>query len=699
MRNAFIISLITSISILLMTCGETEIKPTPTPGPVSGSITDEQRLAALKECADFVNALGDLKSDVAQQTLVTWLKTRPEFEEAEILEGNVWAYFHDGRLAMFVPNWLSAGENDGGRIGPPVEGGRKKTSPAGRTSGQPGSNQVKLFFGLGRSYRDFRPLLKSIFSKSETQSQTHYTVTLEEASIENLKNTNDLGIFYINTHGGVGLKKPKSDNSGIFGLWTTDTTSLANERKYEADLNSYYLVYMLAEHDTNVAEWHYAITDHFVRNHDYMNFAENALVFINACNGMGPNATALRESMVKKAKGKKATYIGWTAPTDNNASEAATGYIFDRMLGTNMDVNAQAGTIGAEDPKQRPFDFAKIFDDMGTFMVGRYPLGESQYGGKLAYYSTNISEIILTPSIEYIGINDYQSTLYIKGLFGDNDSPDGIVTVGGVSVPVTLWSHNLIICEVPTVGPGSVGDVVVSVRGNKSNVVPLSEWDIPLTISKDFPVGTMDVTLNLKIRGDVHHYRSKPGEVPKSERPDSLGINTPSWPFSIGSTGTYVVGGERHSSCQRDECQTSEKESAVSRNGILPYASGPGLGYGAFYMWSTNMKKLYINVIVKIPDVGFESESNTTCEGSAPVSTSYSYAEDMDLSTPDQDLSVLELSLDENYNIQSGQLERSEDITWGICGASIKLITTAVWPTVSVAFPPKSETEARIGGL
>ena len=81
MRNALFISLITAASILLLTCGETEIQPPPIPGPgtgppASGPLTDEQRLAVLKECKDFVNALGDLKSEVAQQVMVGWLKAR-----------------------------------------------------------------------------------------------------------------------------------------------------------------------------------------------------------------------------------------------------------------------------------------------------------------------------------------------------------------------------------------------------------------------------------------------------------------------------------------------------------------------------------------------------------------------------------------------------------------------------------------------
>ena len=710
MRKALIVSLISAASIFLMTCGESDIKPGPTPGPGnglpdSGPITDEQRLAVLKECADFVNALGNLKSEVAQQVLVAWLKARPEFEEADMLDGNVWAYFHDGRLAMFVPNWLSASKNEGGRIAQSSDGGRVKISPStGRTSGQPGSNEVKLFYGLGRAFRDYRPLLKSIFTKSKTDAKTQYNVTLEEASIENLKNTNDLGIFFIDTHGGLGFKKPLSERKTIFGLWTTDTTSLANERRYEADLNSYYLAYMLAvQHDTTVTEWHYAITDNFVRNHAYMNLAENALVYIDACNGMGPNSEEFRKSIVNKAKGGKATYVGWTSVTDGSAGEAAAGYIFDRMLATNMDINAQVSTIAAEDPKQRPFDFKQVFNELGNFVVGGYPLGVSRHGGKLAYYSTNTTEIILTPSIEYIGINDFESTMYIKGIFGDYNAADRIVKVGGVSVPIRYWTKNLIMCDLPTVGPGSIGDVIVSVGDNKSNVVPLSEWIIPIDLLKDELGIKLTARLNLRIRADLHPYRSKPTEAPKMDRPDTLGIlgpNSVGWPFAIGSTGNFNIGGQWHANCQIEKCQIEQTQSAVSRNGVLPYLIGAssGLGFGAYYKWSVDMKTLYVTLYVTVPDVGYETRSRIQCEGRAPVNNDQSINTEVGIQIPLIDLSVLQLHVDENYNLLTGGIENAQEFKWGLCLQTENVTVSAKWPDVRPAFPPQRDTEARFGG-
>ena len=124
----------------------------------------------------FVDLLGDLTSDVAQQALVQFLMTKPEFEEAGISGKNVWAYFHDGRMAMFIPNWEGA-EEEGGRLAMDESStvNSSPSSPAGRTQGLPQTNTVTLFHGLGKAFREDRQFLKDLFAKSNT----NYTVDLK----------------------------------------------------------------------------------------------------------------------------------------------------------------------------------------------------------------------------------------------------------------------------------------------------------------------------------------------------------------------------------------------------------------------------------------------------------------------------------------------------------------------------------------
>jgi len=562
MKRALIASLISGIGMLLLACSGSELIPPnpPLPGPGTGPIlnlTDEQRIAVLNECGTFADALGDLKSDAAQQALVTYLKSRPEFEDADTAAGNVWAYFHDGRLVTFIPDWLSKYTETGGRVPTPdISPGRSSAENALRM-GVPAGKKVMLFHGLGNAFGDNRPFLSDIFSRSHTQ----YRVEPKDATVENLKNAKDVDIFYFDTHGGAGDVKEINNPFAVFSLWTSDEVSAERELRYRGDLDNTVLTYMRALEDRGVLnrpinEWHYAITPKFVNEH--MTFTENSLIYLDACSGYAPEASTFKQTMMARAKNAATTYIAWTGSTDEGTTFPTSRFIFDRLLG--------APVYMLEAPPQRPFDLDQIF---GALL--KYNLGLSSYGGSLKFESNNL-EIFLAPSIKYITMDDYSSVMTIEGLFGDNSRNDGKVTVGGITVPFT-WSPYQITCELPVTGPGSSGDVIVSVNGHESNIVPLSEWTIPLHLVQDDFGVKVDAHLNLKIRADVHRYRTKPEETPRTDRPD-LPMPLPAslgFPFSLASTGTYTVGGQRLAYCVLGDCSLRDTESAVGQHGPLPF--------------------------------------------------------------------------------------------------------------------------------
>lgn len=689
MKNALIISMLAGVSLLLLACGESPDLGVPNPNPPGPKLvlTDEERLAVLKECSQTVDLLGDLKQDAVREVLVAYLKARPEFADAGNEEGNVWAHFHDGRVAIIVPNWAGAEEDLGGRKST-VEEGRIASPPAmGRTNGIPASNKVTLFYGLGKAFLpDDRPFLKSLFDRSHTK----YVADLQEASIEKLGAISDLGIFYINTHGGVGFTKPRAEGRGLFGLWTTDTCSIASESTYEAELNSNMLVYMEAvDDDVNKTEWHYGITQKFVSHSRYMNFAADAFYYIDACNGMNGYAEDFRNAMVGAAANQQATYIGWTRPASGEVQDPTARFIFDRLLGTHDQ------TVPMEDPLQRPFDWPRIFDDLQSFN-----LGVSTHGGRLAYFAISTTVPMLTPTIKYISMADYESTMAIQGSFGEQPA-DGKVTVDGVAVVITAWTPSLIMAVIPTTGQGSYGDVIVSVRGNESNKVPLSEWTIPMNVSVDEFGITAEVILNLKIRADVHKYRTKPGEAPRTIRPDSLQILTnpsPGWIFNTSSTGTYSVGGSRQAICAVQDCTVRDTETVFNKTGNLPYEPlGSGLGFKAFYKWAEDMKTIYIRLWANIPNVGSEIEFYGKCPDKPEYRSKQSYPTTLGLSIPTEGITQLEIKLDDNFQVQPGQVSKTRFIPWSRCETSSRIITTAQWSSATPKSLPKDDTDARGG--
>jgi hypothetical protein len=248
MKNALVASLIAGIGMLLLTCSGSEVIPLTPPllGPGAGpgpilNLTDEQRITVLNECGAVADALGDLKSDAAQQALVTYLKSRGEFVDAGAMDGNVWTYFHDGRLAMFVPDWLDTYAEIGGRVpSPDLSGGRQHSESL--RNGVPEGKKVMLFHGLGSAYHDNRPYLTNIFSSAHTQ----YRVESKMATVENLKGAVDVDVFYINTHGGMGRPLTPAPSGTVFGLWTSDSLTVEREIRYKQDIESTALAYMYA---------------------------------------------------------------------------------------------------------------------------------------------------------------------------------------------------------------------------------------------------------------------------------------------------------------------------------------------------------------------------------------------------------------------------------------------------------------------
>jgi hypothetical protein len=200
----------------------------------------------------------------------------------------------------------------------------------------------------------------------------------------------------------------------------------------------------------------------------------------------------------------------------------------------------------------------------------------------------------------------------------------------------------------------------------------------------------------------VHPYRSKPGEDPKEDRPDSLGLldnpNNLGLPFNIGSNGNFNAGGQRHASCDKEECHITQTESASSRSGVLPYSSRTtGLGFSAFYKWAIDMKTIHVYIYAKVPELGYEFESRMTCPGQDPIDGSQSLPAEMSIQTS-IDLPVLKLQLDESYKIQKGEFEKSASYPWGLCMNAARTGMMVTWPNVEPTFPPTRDTYARKDG-
>ena len=718
MKTALSVALIVFVAIASLTCGSDDVlQLIPNQPPPSGDVlTDEQRMAVFDECRAFVDALGDITSEAAQQAIVTWLKARPEFEEAGIESGNVWAYFDDGQMVTILPDWLNKDET-GGRLPYVIEGGKSsadgeshvtvggrsdnnsETSGKGMDAGGRGQGipEVKagiLFYGLGTAFQDDRNHLEIMF---ETGGRTEYKLTQQDATIDNLKAVKDSAnaVVYILTHGGIGFKKIRILGERVFSLWTKDTLTAANQEKYKDDVNNGVLSYQLAlQNEWRAYECHYAITQEFVKQ--YMSFAENAIVYVDACNSMNEGSKAFSDQVLDKCAKQKGTYVGWTKPMNAITYIPTARYIFDRMIGANDE-----GATQQNPPLQRPFDFVSAYEDMLTFPEV-FHLGVSSSGGRLAYNSRSTSEVLLVPSISYITMYDWESIMVIHGMFSDGPPDQGHVFMNGSEVSVTLWTKKFIICKIDDDGADSFGEVWVMYNDQFSNAVPLTSWTIPLTVTRDEGGIKTEATLTLRLRGDVHPYRVKPNDTPVLERPDSLGAQLPAdvgWQFGKVSTGHYSLGGSRQADCTIGECSVRDTYSWKPAAGDLPYDFTLGeFRYGATYLWSRDLQKITVRLGIYIPGIDVTEGVYMNCPRTGANNHSSTEMGSISVDVPSEDFDVLEFELDENYNIIVGDKPpKTRTLAWGQCNETITLSTQIKWGTVNAQSPPTAETAARVG--
>jgi hypothetical protein len=203
--------------------------------------------------------------------------------------------------------------------------------------------------------------------------------------------------------------------------------------------------------------------------------------------------------------------MGWSHYVDCQKSLDAARFFFDRLLGANM-------TPPAENPPQRPFEITYVLEDMllrgfdthstpdhgPTRLQATPPYG---YGGE---------PTLLAPSIEYAVPPFIQGdvNIWIDGSFGDNPGASGIVMLGNSQQTIADWTPTRIQCPAPNSG----GNLVVKVRGIKSNPLQLTEWHAQFVIifrgvRNDPNVRGMlehRVTLNLNFWADVHNWRVLP---------------------------------------------------------------------------------------------------------------------------------------------------------------------------------------------
>jgi hypothetical protein len=575
----------------LCACSEANRSPTdsgPDDGP-PGTLTTAQRTRAL----DAAEAkAGDLRrqglaGDAFNQALAAWFATRPEFEASGVDEtSSVWARFDDGRL-LIVPN-----NRELQRAASPsssLEGGAADAAAPPETTELPGPVQVRLFHAFGAGFGG-QAVIDQVRPWFQRAGYTVAAGNEGDARVETLRKVSGDGFFYFNTHGGKGTAR---NGRKLFAMWTSSVADTIKDRfpDFKEDLDSLRMVYMAertGEVDpttkSDVYETRYAITYLFVEK--YMSFGKNSILYFNVCwsGNENPDIDSFVFAAHKKGAG---VYVGWTRVVSDVLAYTAFPYFVDRLLGANE--------YQPENPKQRPFAWPEVLEDMKQKGLTIVPGSQAELVTYPSVLSGRLGGL-LAPSIQWVVAYPQDNQLQVSGIFGENPGPDGRVTIddgsGEIVLQVVDWTPTLIKVNLPRTGPGSSGTVVVAVRGHRSNPRQLIAWRGTMTYTETHLGSlTAQVVMNLNFRIDPAPFRLKPAETPHPNAHVILSAD-------LQATAAFNATGQ--SNVTRESCTLTHTFSG-SRTLSMPTAAEPAILFMATATVDAAKGELDVRPVISTP--------------------------------------------------------------------------------------------------
>jgi len=521
--------------------------------------------AALMDIiAKKFQALPGVDAAADNQGLVTFIQGLPQISGAELNAGHstIWAQFADNGEAFLVfnnltppstpitssprlpkmqrnPNRVPISEDFGSVVGSPA------TASFPNPTELPANANVRLLNGLGSGFEQELPDLNDyLFSEGYVNSAVG--VGYGPASVANLRKVSGDAVLYISSHGGADDK-----HNFPFNIYTTTVYQDADKIKditLKNDLLTGRLVGGVAnDHwDSTNGKWipetHFGITATFVDKY-WGNFGRNSLFYFSGCEG-DLNAVSAQQFKAEIFKKQASVYVGWSDMVYDDQRAGSARLVFDRLLGVDQ-YCPEDGTACHPGPAtpptfaQRAFDWTQVLQDLPKHNLGLDP----KSGAKLNFTANpGYPKVfgLLAPSVGQMIPEEGTHQLFLSGSFGSNPGPNGIVTLDGLALAIEKWTPELITADLPQTG--EAGDVIVTVRGHKSNTATLTKWKGGFTAKVTGPGSAKQtVVFQPSFRADLRKVRYVIHEPPIE--PTSSGIelitSESSAPYSCG--GTYTV--------------------------------------------------------------------------------------------------------------------------------------------------------------
>jgi len=608
------------------------------------------------------------------QDIAAFMATRPEYVASGVDNATLsaWARFADGAAHIATINRLPA---------PSASVAENKYFRLKDGGDVPQAARARLLQSFA-AFASAEPITKM---STYLNAMNWRVTTGSTASVATLMVVNGDGFFYLNTHGGAVVDQT-NPNKTIYAVQSSTLVDRSTEAVYLPMVLGGELVYMTAPQDTVIIkqaglpdvdipllDTRYAITYNFVLNH--MSFASNSVVFMNAC--FSASSQQFIDAFTAKGAG---VYLGWTKLLSLDPAFKAAPYFVDRMLGSNMQAPL-------ESPPQRAFPYDQVLQDMASKGLDT----DTQTGAKLLAFAGAITHPpIFAPSIRRVWVQEVDQTLHLEGAFTSDASSQPDVSVGGAGVNVTSVKADEIVAQLP--GPTASGDIVVELRGVKSNARQLTLWSMPINYSWNpalFQGWKMQGSGTIRMRADIAGYRTSPAGPLIFITPGGPSTNDSS--VQITGSGSYSVG----SNCTATLSGDYTFGSVFGSTGI------PTVFLSAQFAMDGNLKQGALSLLLGATQVNstFLETYTGDCGGQKPDHIPpYAGVQDGGASIPAGQSDnapqsslpqALKLQLDANYGIRGDS--RSSLPAAGVQGAGM---VTWSWPSVPASGPPRDDKDS-----
>ena len=507
-------------------------------GAGGNGVDNATRMAALggveQRCRDL--ATQGLAPLAFVEAVAAHLRSVPAYVEVGVDAATLtaWGVFADGRIHLIANNMTPH------RTAPASAAATASRAVALATTTEvPGAATARVLQTFGPDF----DCADTVTALQASLRETGWSIRAGDphhASIEALREVQGDGYFYINTHGGAfqptdagGVKIPMySIQSSTFVSPTWE-----DEPRMRADLDLRRITYFTASNGGSLLFWsdfdtRYGVTANFVDA--YWRFAADSVVIINACSSARVAESKWSAGFVAACHDAgAAVYLGWNESVTPAAAFRATRWFTDRLLGANA--------FEPEKTPQRPFAWDQVMGDMQR----RTPRVDLDPGETKAVFlalprpgSTTLQQ--LAPSIHHVEPDEYSEQLRLHGRFG---STRGEVFIDGSPRTIVDWTPERIVVDLPQTGTGSHGPVQVKVRGLKSNVRQLTEWNLALDytwIQMEAQGLKVAGVGKIRLRADVGLTREAPGEEPAKPVRNTIATRDSNLP--LVASGSYPVG-------------------------------------------------------------------------------------------------------------------------------------------------------------